>query len=282
MTHGAPVWPDAAPLSRHPSRRLPALLRYLERLDAFAAGLTVADIAETNLVTRAIDTPTPDIVADRELGRFDVVPIVAGDEVVGVVERTSDHYGLANDAMEVITSRISIDAATPIDGVVARLLRGQPTYRLVMDDEAVTGIVTRADLLKPPARLAGAMLLARLEAACEAAIRARYGDGEEWTWTLPGQGKDHLIYQEEDREPLGLDADPLATQELWMLLEVAFRTLRVPDDERRAFKAIPERLGPMVTGNVLDNVEQQAAIAEAVDAAHDLRDRLDSFIRRNR
>jgi hypothetical protein len=97
--------------------------------------------------------------------------------VVGFVERASLTGGIVRDHLQPVTAALLVSDATGLPSVLS-VLRGRP-YTFVLVGPEVRGIVTRADLNKPPVRVYLFGLISLLEMHLRFWVRAAYG-GDSW------------------------------------------------------------------------------------------------------
>lgn len=178
-------------------RRRGTTLREVRNL--FEEGITAAAIREE------LDCYPPATDASAVRGRmeelhFDVVGIREHKEskALGYVRRSDLTEGACRDHLNEFQVHDLISESTPLARVLAEL-HGRPRAFVLVAHE-VAGIVTRADLQKPPVRLYLFGLVTLLEMHLTALIRRHYGNGD-WTEHLSeGRLEGAREFQEERRQ----------------------------------------------------------------------------------
>jgi hypothetical protein len=117
---------------------------------------------------------------------FDVAGVKATPHgpVIGFVKRSHLERGIVGDHKQPLTAENLISDATPLPGVLA-FLRDHP-FAFVLIGSSVRGIVTRADLNKPPVRVYLFGLISLLEMHLGFWIRASFPD-DSWQRALNPQ-----------------------------------------------------------------------------------------------
>jgi hypothetical protein len=139
----------------------------------FHTGFTAADIAEY-LISYDANQPAGDIrqrMADHD---FDVVGLRDDGFVVGYVCREDLTGGACSDHLRYFGSDQITAAEVPLRETLIRL--GEQPVLFVTSLGAVGGIITRADLQKPPVRMWLFGLITLIEHALGVMLRARYPD----------------------------------------------------------------------------------------------------------
>jgi hypothetical protein len=115
---------------------------------------------------------------------FDIAGVQMTPEgrVIGFVSRTSLVRGAVRDHVQSITADLLISDATPLVGLLSVLRDREQIFVLVGPE--VRGIVTRADLNKPPVRVYLFGLISLLEMHLGFWVRAAYPQ-DAWTQGLP-------------------------------------------------------------------------------------------------
>jgi len=140
----------------------------------FHTGFTAADIAEY-LISYDGNQPAADVrrrMADQD---FDVVGLRDDGFVVGYVCREDLADGACSDHLRYFGSDQVAAAETPLRETLLRL--GEQPFLFVTSLGAVGGIITRADLQKPPVRMWLFGLITLVEHALGVLIRSRYPEG---------------------------------------------------------------------------------------------------------
>ena len=116
---------------------------------------------------------------------FDVAGVKesAEGEVIGWIMRDDLKNGLVLDHKRSLTASELIADLTPLSGVLGTLKKRQFTF--VMIGSKIRGIVTRADLNKPPARIYLFSIISLLEMHLSFWIRDEYPDNS-WQIELDG------------------------------------------------------------------------------------------------
>ena len=142
-------------------------------------------LIDSGLIARAILEPLQSCPAEAlavEAARmlrgkdFDIAGVKAkpNESVIGWVATTSLTHGHVKDHMKMITADQMISDATPVPTVLKVLRDRLHTFILV--GPAVAGILTRADLNKPPVRIYLFSLISLLEMHLAFWVQAKYPD----------------------------------------------------------------------------------------------------------
>lgn len=244
----------------------------------FEESITVRAVAEFDL-WRA------DAAADGEAVRqtmaandFDVAPVVDGPVVVGYVVRDSLLPGPCGQQIRPITPAELIAESAPLLDLFA-VLRDN-SWRFVLERSQVSGIVTRGDLRKAPARMYVFALINLLEMQMDRLIRVHYREAD---WRI------HLAQKRIDKAVELLELRRRANEALHLLDCLQFcdkrdLILRVPE--------LSEQLGLQdaehATSLLRDLEALRNRIAHAQDMVEgitwedlfDLTEIMDSLIRR--
>lgn len=142
----------------------------------FAEAFRVADVAEP-LASFDESTPAADVGKFLDAANFDVAGVRRAGHVCGFVERPLPEAGLCSAAAVPFDNSVILTDSAPLADAV-RSLAGAPRV-FVTAFGRVAGIVTRADLLKPPVRmwLFGMVTLIELRYA---RLIERYYPGGTW------------------------------------------------------------------------------------------------------
>lgn len=171
-------------------------------------GITARAILEP-LVCCPADAPALQIAAWlNELG-FDAVGVKTADEgiAVGFVIREDLKDGLVADCVRTLDSDHLIADSTPLSQVLVALRNAQSYFVLL--GRTVEGIVTRADLNKPPVRMYLFGLISLLEMHLAAWVKVTYQD-ESWRAAISSKrlGEAEKVKAERairDEDPLLID-----------------------------------------------------------------------------
>lgn len=139
------------------------------------AGLSVRDISVFGLSDCAPDERIGVVRARVDRYDFDNVPVRNGG-VVGVVEdiKTYKPDDRAADVMAPLAEPMLIAGSVSLVSFLPRI--DDRPYRLVVDEERITGVVTPSDVVQLPVRLLVFTLLVHLEETMRNLIRDRVGD----------------------------------------------------------------------------------------------------------
>lgn len=149
----------------------------------FEQNITVRAVAEFDL-WKADATADGMAVREEMAARdFDIAPVVDGIRIVGYVVRDSLRPGPCGSQTHPVTANELIAESTPLLDLFA-VLWGN-SGRFVLDRGEVSGIVTRGDLRKAPARMYVFALINLLEMQMDRLIPMSYR-GEEWRNHLAG------------------------------------------------------------------------------------------------
>lgn len=141
-------------------------------------GITARAILEP-LVCCPADAPAPQIAAWLNGLGFDAVGVKTANEgiAVGFVMREDLKDGFVGDCVRTLDSDHLIADSTPLSEVLVALRNAQSYFVLL--GRTVEGIVTRADLNKPPVRMYLFGLISLLEMHLAAWVKVTYQD-ESW------------------------------------------------------------------------------------------------------
>ena len=128
-----------------PSARIPDAVRRV-----FAEAFTARDIAEP-LASFDGDALSANVGEFMEARDFDVIGIRSDGHIAGYVERRSLEGGACGQFRRSLDDAVVLDDITPLLNVLLKL--GQNPFALVTALGHVSGIITRADLEKPPVRM---------------------------------------------------------------------------------------------------------------------------------
>jgi hypothetical protein len=156
--------------------------RLAELRSLLGAGITARAILEP-LRSCPADARADDMALILEGRDFDVAGVqdVRNGPVIGFVERARLQGGPVRDHRQDLTADHLISDATPLSTLLATLSGRQRAFVLVGTD--VRGIVTQADLNKPPVRVYLFGLVSLLEMHLEFWVRAEYPD-DSWQAAL--------------------------------------------------------------------------------------------------
>lgn len=116
----------------------------------FAEGFRVSDVAEP-LASFDEATPAGDVGRFMDGANFDVVGVRRGGQVWGFAERPLPDTGPCGDAATPLDVSAVLPDSAPLSAAVSALAAAPRVF--VTAFGRVAGIVTRADMLKPPVRM---------------------------------------------------------------------------------------------------------------------------------
>src|SRR3972149_4353113 len=146
-----------------------------------------------------------DLLIQRD---FDVAGVQSRQEgaVLGFVARDDLESGLVEEHLKPLTADQLISDSTPLPSVLAFLKDKERAFVLI--GPQVRGVVTQADLNKPPVRVYLFGLISLLEMHLAFWIRAAYGD-ESWQRVLKNPRLDAAKKVQADRQTRNQDASLL-------------------------------------------------------------------------
>jgi hypothetical protein len=149
------------------------------------AGITAHAILEP-LKSCPVDTPASEAARMLRQRDFDVAGVKKdpGGKVISWVTAKELNDGLVRDHMRSLTADDLISDATPLSAVL-KVFKKQH-FAFVLIGPEVRGIVTRADLNKPPVRIYLFSLVSLLEMHLGFWVRAEYPD-DSWQQELDGE-----------------------------------------------------------------------------------------------
>jgi CBS domain-containing protein len=156
--------------------------RLAEMRALFAAGVQARAILEP-LQCCPADAPASEMKRILEKRGFDVAGVQQkrGGPVIGYVEKDQLQGGNASEHLRQVNSEQLVSDSTSISEVLAELRSKERVFVVV--GAGVKGIITRADLNKPPIRIYLFGLISLLEMHLRYWVRAAYGD-ESWETKL--------------------------------------------------------------------------------------------------
>ena len=148
---------------------------YLNAMKGLETGLCVRDISVFGLSDCTPDERIGVVRARVDRYDFDNVP-VRDDGIVGVVEdiKTYKADDRVADVMTPLAEPMLIAGSVSLVSFLPRI--DERPYRLVVDEERITGVVTPSDVVQLPVRLLVFTLLVHLEETMRNLIRARVSD----------------------------------------------------------------------------------------------------------
>lgn len=156
--------------------------RLAELRALLGSGITAHAILEP-LQSCPADAPALEMSRVLELRDFDVagVQLHRDGPVIGMVLRESLKTGIIKDYLQSMTADLLISDSTPLPAVLSVLKERQ--YVFVLIGPEVRGIITRADLNKPPVRVYLFGLISLLEMHLNFWVAAVYGESS-WACIL--------------------------------------------------------------------------------------------------
>jgi predicted transcriptional regulator len=148
-------------------------------MEGLEQGLRVRHIATFDLATCSVDDETRDVLTDRNTENFDYIPVRDGGRIMGVLARSSSPAsGRVAGMMHPLDDTMLVSADEPLASYI--LSAHENPYRLVVEGTAITGIVTRSDVLKLPVRLLTFAMITHLESLLTTAIQQACPNDEQW------------------------------------------------------------------------------------------------------
>jgi len=162
------------------------------------AGLRVQHIAAFNLQTCSATDSADAVLADKSFEDFDQIPVRddAG-RIVGVLSRTANPVvGNVSVVMQQLDESLLVASAAPLMSFIR--LAGTASYKLVLDEGGIRGIVTRSDLLKLPVRLLAFAFMTHLEMLMAAVIRKKYPPPDETWFDILSDGRKTKVLEKRE------------------------------------------------------------------------------------
>jgi len=160
-----------------PSTRIPDAVKRV-----FTETFTARDIAEP-LASFDADTSSAQIRAFMQARDFDVVGIRSEGRVIGYAERNALAEGACGQVRRPFDDAVILDDTAPLLQVLMRL--NQIPFAFVSVLGSVGGIITRADLQKPPVRMWLFGIVTLIEMRCAELIE-RHCVADGWKQYLSG------------------------------------------------------------------------------------------------
>jgi hypothetical protein len=154
-----------------PTTRIPETVRRV-----FMETFTARDVAEplASFDASVASAHVRDFMNARE---FDVVGIRSDGQVVGYVARGSLENGACGDCLRPLEQATVLDDTTPLLGVLTALVRAP--FLLVTALGSVGGVITPADMQKPPVRMWLFGIVTLIEMRCAELIE-QHCPGDNW------------------------------------------------------------------------------------------------------
>jgi predicted transcriptional regulator len=129
---------------------------------------TIADIGTfDNFVSVSLDDQIKDIVSDKKYARFNTLVVIENNEIIGAVitKEMNESEGLHERQIKEIM--VPAGPQNMISGEASAwnyfLEEDVPNYKLIFQENKITGIVTISDMLKPPIKMAAFAIILYLE-----------------------------------------------------------------------------------------------------------------------
>lgn len=226
--------------------------------DLFRRGVKAESIAEP-LASYDFDQPAEAVRALLEARDFDIAGVRVNGSVGGFVRREELVGGSCFDHLCELDAAFVVPAHAPLAEVIVRL--GASPFVLVSAFGTVAGIVTRADLQKPPARMWLFGLLMLIEDLLGRALRRRFPD-ESWRGLLSASRLERAMALQAERqrrrESLAL-VDCLSFGDKWWVL--------AKDDDFRRVAGWESRTLARERGKELEELRNRLAHAQDVTTA---------------
>ena len=179
--------------------------RLSELRSVLGAGITAFAILEPlhSCLPETDALRAADFLKDRGFDVAGVKDAVNG-RVIGYVERRTLTHGKVADHVKPLTVDCLIADTTPLPEVLSFLKSRE--FAFVLDGTEVDGIITRADLTKPPVRVYLFGLISLLEMHLAHWIRAEF-EGDSWKDHLSKRRLDAAVKLQEERRKRNQDID---------------------------------------------------------------------------
>ena len=152
---------------------------FQKTLSGLETGLQVELIAAFPLETCDVSKDAEAVLADSRFRDFTCIPARRNGQVVGVLERSETPVqGTVEQCMRPLDGSMLISAGASLTKLIPLL--EQSSYRLVVTEHGIEGIVTRSDLQKLPVRLYAFALITHLETVMAAIIQKMIANDQEW------------------------------------------------------------------------------------------------------
>jgi hypothetical protein len=142
------VWLDPDPVSKGEWMSAPQMPDAVRRI--FTESFTVKDVAEP-LASFDASAPAQEVRAFMERQSVEVIGVRQEGRIAGFVERASLDDRTCGQCQRPLDDAACLDANAPLLNVLTQL--GKTPFLFVTAFGTVAGIVTRADMQKPPVRM---------------------------------------------------------------------------------------------------------------------------------
>src|SRR5215472_2522985 len=180
-------------------------------------GLRVRQIAAFNLLTCSVGDELGAVVARTDLQGIDQIPIKDGERIVAVWEHPSSREW----AKRPLDDSLLVSADAALWDFIHSV--HEQSYRLVVEQTRITGIVTWADLLKVPVLVLAFSLLAELELAMNRRIMEQYAD-DSWVELLDKREQEKIWWRQGKLSDENLSLPTIELAYLWQKAKL-LRTL---------------------------------------------------------
>ncbi len=238
--------------------------------EALARGFPVRLIGTfEGLITCDIDEPLAAVLARKDAGPFDQLPVTADGRIVGLLRRRALATGTSSDvSVRDVFDRIDETMLIAADaGIISFLLSAKSSpCRLILDGAQITGLVSKSDLQKLPVRSLLFHIVTHLELAMAAWIRRHFPDDATWLAVLTGSRRQVVEARYEGLAAARLAIDRLTASMFADKRAVILRTAALPVSHNRAkedFEAI-EALRDAVA-HIADYALSQEAADRTID-----------------
>lgn len=175
-------------------------------------GLQVEHIATFPIITCDAHDSAQEVLASDLFLDFDQVPVTIGTEISGVLIRERTSFGGAvidSPYYKPLRGSMLLANTLPLSACVP-LLEHRGSFRLVIRNDNVDGIVTPSDLLKLPVRLLAFTKVTYLEMLMRESLISRCSSHDEWMSQLSPTRRSKILEKKQllatvRLDPLGLD-----------------------------------------------------------------------------
>jgi len=262
-------------------RRTGTRLKELRHL--FEDGITARAILEP-LQSCPAGAPASEMSRILRERDFDVAGVqeIRDGEVIGFVIRDSLKNGVVRDSVQQLTLERLISDSTPLAHLLAILKTREQVF--VLAGQKVAGIITRADLNKPPVRVYLFGLISLLEMHLTFWIKTTYPDGS-WTKVISGsrvtKAKDLLVERTKRKQQTDLvDCLQLCDKRTLVLASKNLADSLGLDSDAKDFLTRAEMLRDFLAHSQQDLTEGSswAEVIGVVELAEKLVDKSDGLV----
>ena len=145
------------------------------------AGIHIKHIATLNLATCLDSEKIDEVISKSEFKNFDIIPVRDQEgKIVGIIERKTEtsHSNSLPFKSPIKVSMLVCSESSVLSSL--RLFRDS-SFKLVLGDNGIEGIVTKSDLLKLPVRIVAFSFISSLESLMARLIEEKIGsDSIHW------------------------------------------------------------------------------------------------------